>query len=113
MILIRHKSDNVIWHEFEDSDTVAMDSNGVTSDHWIAAWATPDDFEIVTGADANPDGKGYYRGYSFDGTTWVEVVPSIRVEQDRHVAAAQADIDERNSTTVTADMQTRLKELTG
>ena len=113
MILIRHKSDNVIWHEFEDSDTVTMDSDGVTSDNWIAAWATPDDFEIVTGVDANPDGKGYFRGYSFDGTTWTEVDASIRIECDRSNAVGEAAIAERDSTTVTADMQTRLTELTG
>jgi hypothetical protein len=82
MILIRRKSDNLVCYEFEDSNTVAIDGNGTTADGLLLSWATSTRYEIVTAAAVNPAGNGYFRGYSFDGSSWVEVDTDIRTDFD-------------------------------
>tara|TARA_R110000765_G_C18580176_1_gene566271 strand:- start:59 stop:394 length:336 start_codon:yes stop_codon:yes gene_type:complete len=90
MILIRRKSDNVICYEFEDSNTVAIDANGVTADGLGLPLMTSADYEIVTGADANPAGKRYLQGYSYDGSAWAVFDADVKTDMDARVAAGQA-----------------------
>ena len=90
MILIRRKSDNVVCYEFEDSNTVAIDASGVTADNLMRPVLTSADYEIVTGADGNPAGKGYFMGYSFDGSSWAVFDADVKTDMDARVAAGQA-----------------------
>jgi len=113
MILIRRKSDNVICYEFEDSNTVAIDANGTTADGLVLPLLTSADYEIVTGADANPAGKGYFQGYSYDGSSWAVVDADIKTAMDARDAVGVAEIAAKDDTTITPHMQTVLKDLTG
>ena len=112
MILIRRKSDNVICYEFEDSDTVAIDANGTTADGLGLPLMTNADYEIVTGADANPAGNGYFQAYSFDGSAWAVADATLKSDIDARRAVGEQALLEKNDTTITPVMQSVLKELT-
>ena len=83
MIVLRKKSDNSIWMNWEDSVTVTLDSTKVTgvdgSATSASAMFTDVDYELVTGVTVPSD---FQSGgcYTFDGSSWIVVNSELKKE---------------------------------